>query len=254
MKDYDRSEAAKRGWVTRRKNQASKIESVMKELQNLTPQNVSKYSKSELLNIAKRANLAVSQREKTFKAQYKQETGREYTKGFNRESFAVSSKSTEGRLRHVVVMQKKFLERKNTFEDFKLSVEKFERRVLARISYLKSPEEEGEENKSLGEVLQKREQEAEPELSVLEQATFKDKFFEFYEKALEEHFGGSEPSKGSPVFAKVGEIMLDEKNKHITLSQLLKKIDEWVQEENKNAVTSDPTQSDFIKTSENNNR
>ena len=36
MKDYDRSEAAKKGWVTRRKNQAGKIESVMKELSNIT--------------------------------------------------------------------------------------------------------------------------------------------------------------------------------------------------------------------------
>ena len=253
-KDYDRSAAARKGWITRRANQKAKIESVIPQLKELNPQNVSGYSKKELLDIAKRGNLAVGARERDFREKYKQTTGTVFRGDFNREDFRVSQNTSIARLRHVVVMQKKFLERKNTFEDFQEQVGQFERRVRGRISILKEPEREGEEELSLGEKLQEREQEAETTLDTLEQERFKTRFFQLYEKALEMNYGGAEPSKGSPVFAKVGELLLE--NKNITLRELLDKLDEWYEKEQlENANRSnDITTADFLKVSANNNK
>lgn len=247
-KEYDRSEAARKGWITRRARQAEKIADIIPKLKELNPQNVSKYSKRELLDIAKRGNLAVTAREKEFKQKYEAETGMKYRGDFNREDFRVSQNSSTARLRHIVVMQKKFLERKNTFEDFKQQVEAFERRVRGRMSVLNEPEREGEEEMSLGEKLQAREEEAEPQLDLLEQERFKTRFFQLYQKALEYNYGGSEPSKGSPVFAKVGEMLLE--NKDITLRELLDRLDDWYQKEQLENVnrSTEPTTADFIRT------
>ncbi len=247
-KKQDRSAAAKKGWESRRRRERENYEFAIQKIQSIKPDDIRTLSKSELLDIAQKGARAVKFREQEFRKKFRAETGSHKKFDFNRENFDVNDETSMGRLRHVLRMEQKFLARRNTYDEFVEQANAFERRIRARAN--------ADVSHMTGEEIGELESSQEVELTLAEQIRLRSRFFDLYQKALELHFGGSEPSKGSPIYALVSEAILD--NPNMTERDLFNLVEGWYGAErasrNEQSRIQGTDTSKFIKVSFDNNR
>ena len=190
-KNPKRVEAGKRAWQKRvYKQRVSKILSIQ-------PIDIPKLSTEELKSLIDEAKSAIEYRERDFMQHYTEATGNEEF-DFKRESFDYTDEDSVGKLRHILRMEQRYLERKNTWEDYSAQIDKF----MDRVS-----------QKGMGR-----------EMSFEEKLKFRKRFFQLYDKAKELYNAGSDESKGSPLYAEVAEIMED--NPDISMEDFIDRMEQ----------------------------
>lgn len=164
---------------------------------SIQPTDIPKLSADELKSLIDEAKLAVDYRERDFMQHYTEATGNEEF-DFKRESFDYADKDSIGKLRHILRMEQRYLERKNTWEDYSAQIDKF----MDRVS-----------QKGMGR-----------EMSFEEKLKFRKRFFQLYDKAKEFYNAGSDESKGSPLYVEVAEIMED--NPDISMEDFIDRMEQ----------------------------
>ena len=180
-----------------RQHARQRYEQRLDKILSIEPTDIPKLTNDELKSLIDEARSAIEYREWEFMQHYTELTGKDEF-DFKREKFEYTDEDSTGKLRHILRMEQRYLERKNTWEDYSAQIDKFMDRVSS---------------KGIGR-----------EMSFEEKLKYRKRFFELYDKAKELYNSGSDESKGSPLYAEVAEIM--ENNPDISMSDFIDKMEQ----------------------------
>ena len=192
-----REEAVREADRYLREQARQKYEFRLNKILSIDPTQIPKLTNDELKSLIDEAKSAIEYRENEFMQHYTGLTGSEEF-DFKREKFDYTDEDSMGKLRHILRMEQKYLERKNSWEEYSAQMENFMNRVS---------------QKGMGR-----------EMSLTEKINFRKRFFQLYTKAKQMYNAGADESKGSPLFTQVAEIM--ESNPEISLEEFIERMEQ----------------------------